>query len=112
MKYEVKHAMNHGDRCPFCGQELHVENGVFQCGGDGEGICSIWSAIYDFGRAVKSLPKYATLDLDLWIDEWILGEIGQTWTEADWDRELHLRGVREIWNLPPGCQKVGPVGVV
>lgn len=98
-KYHVPYGMNHGDRCPFCDQELFVENDVFQCGGDGEGICSIWAAIYDFGRAIERLPKSAKLDLDLWIDEWVLSEVGQTWTEIEWDRDLHLRGVREIWGL-------------
>ena len=102
MNYEVKYDMLHGQLCPYCKQVLHVESGVFECGGEGEGICSIWSAIYAFGRAVNSLPmpRPATLDVDLWIDEWLDGEIGQSWAEAGWDRDLHLRGVRETWNLP------------
>lgn len=100
LKYAVKYEMKAGDRCPYCDQELFVdENGGFQCGGDGEGICSIWCAIGDFGRDAKKLPKFAKLDLDLWIDEWVLGEVGQTWTEIGWDRDLHLRGVRETWGL-------------
>lgn len=100
MNYEVKHPMQHGDRCPYCEQVLHVEDGVFECGGEGEGICSIWAAIYDFGRAARSLPRSAAIDVDPWIDEWLDGFIGQTWTEVGWNRDLHLRGVREVWNLP------------
>lgn len=100
MKYDVKYAMQHGDRCPYCDQVLHVDNGVFQCGGDGEGICSIWSAIYAFGSAVNRLPRYAAIDVEAWIDEWLIDEVGQSWAEIGWDRALHLRGVRETWNLP------------
>ena len=100
MNYEVKHEMKHGDRCPYCTQTLHVENGVFECGGEGEGICSIWSAIYDYGLAVNGLPRYATVDAELWIDAWLDDFTGQSWAEAGWDRALHLRGVRETWNLP------------
>ena len=99
MNYVVKHAMNDGEPCPYCGQILYVESDVFQCGGDGEGICSIWSAIYDFGRAAKKLPKSATINVEAWIDEWVVGEVGQSWTEIGWDRDLHLRGVRETWGL-------------
>jgi len=98
--YEVKYAMRHGEPCPYCKQILHVENGVFECGGEGEGICSIWSAIYAFGRAVKLLPRSATIDVELWIDEWLADFIGQSWTEVGWDRGVHMRGVRETWNLP------------
>jgi hypothetical protein len=106
LKYEVKYAMNHGEPCPYCGQILHVnEHDIFECGGDGEGICSIWSAIYDFGRAARSLPKYAAIDVDMWIDEWLAKFIGQSWAEAGWDRDLHLRGVRETWNLPAASKK-------
>ena len=100
MKYEVKYEMKHGDLCPYCANVLHVEEPEFQCGGDGEGICSVWLAIYDFGHTVGRLPKSATLDVDLWIDEWLADEVGKSWTEAGMDRELHLRGVRETWNLP------------
>jgi hypothetical protein len=99
VKYEVKYEMKHGDLCPYCGQVLYVEDEVFQCGGDGEGICSFWIAIYDFGRAASRLPKYASIDVESWIDEWLDAEIGESWTEIGWDRDLHLRGVREIWNL-------------
>lgn len=113
MKHEVKYAMNDGDPCPYCGQELYVDvDGVFQCGGDGEGICSIWCAINDFGKAVERLPKYVTIDIEAWIDEWIVEEIGQSWAEIGWDRDLHLRGVRETWNLPAGRQKEAPEGVI
>ena len=100
MNYEVKYEMKHGDQCPYCKQLLHVENGVFECGGAGEGICSIWSAIYAFGRAVNRLPRSAMLDVELWIDEWLADFIGQSWTEVGWNRDLHLRGVRETWDLP------------
>ena len=101
MNYEVKYAMAHGEPCPYCQQVLHVENGVFECSGEGEGICSIWCAIYAFGRAVDRLPKSATIDVDLWIDEWLADFIGpESWTEVGWDRDVHLRGVRETWNLP------------
>jgi hypothetical protein len=106
MNYEVKYAMKHGDRCPYCQQVLHVENDVFECGGKGEGICSIWSAIYAFGRAVNRLvcrhqgvPRSASLDVDRWIDEWLAEEVGQSWIKIGWDRGVHLRGVRETWNL-------------
>ena len=99
MNYDVKHQMKHGELCPYCQQVLHVENDVFECGGEGEGICSIWAAIYDFGRAAKLLPKSATIDVDLWIDEWLADFIGASWTDVGWDRALHLRGVRETWNL-------------
>ena len=100
MKYEVKYEMKHGDLCPYCQQVLHVESGVFECGGAGEGICSIWSAIYDYGRAVDSLPRSAMLDVERWIDECLDGFVGQSWTEVGWDRDVHLHGVRETWNLP------------
>jgi len=99
VKYEVKYTMNHGEQCPFCGQELHVEDGVFQCGGDGEGICSFWIAVNDFGRAIERLPTYATIDIEKWIDAWVVEQVGQSWAEIGWDRDLHLRYVREIWNL-------------
>ncbi|HSX23239.1 MAG TPA: hypothetical protein VLE97_10750 [Gaiellaceae bacterium] len=112
MKHEVKYAMNDGDPCPYCGQTLYVEDGVFQCGGDGEGICSIWCAINDFGRAAKALPAYAAIDVEAWIDAWVMNEVGQSWAEIGWDRELHLRGVRETWNLPTGCQNPPAAGVV
>lgn len=112
MKYEVKYAMNHGDRCPYCEQELFVEDGVFQCGGDGEGICSIWCAINDFGKAVEHLPKYATIDVELWIDDWLDGFLGQSWAELGWDRDLHLHGIRETWNLQADCQNQPATGVV
>lgn len=109
MKYEVKYAMNYGDPCPYCGQELYVEEGVFQCGGDGEGICSIWSAIYAFGRAAKREP---TIDVEAWVDAWIVEEVGQRWAEIGWDRDLHLRGIRETWNLPAGSQKPASENVI
>lgn len=100
MRYAVPYAMNHGDRCPYCDQELFVEDGVFQCGGDGEGICSVWCAINDFGKAVERLPTYATINVEQWIDAWLAETVGESWAEIGWDRVLHLRGVREIWQLP------------
>ena len=105
MNYEVKYEMKHGDRCPYCEQVLHVENEVFECGGEGEGSCSIWCAIYAFGRAVNQLPSYASIDVERWIDEWIVGEVGASWTEMGWSRDLHLRGVRETWGLPPATKE-------
>lgn len=101
MHYEVKYAMKHGEQCPYCQQVLHVENEVFECGGEGEGFCSIWSAIYAFGDVVKGRQRSwsATFDLDRWIDDWLDEEVGQSWTEIGWDRDVHLRGVRETWNL-------------
>ena len=100
MKYDVKYAMQHGDRCPYCGQVLHVENDVFECGGEGEGICSIWAVIYDFGKTAGRLSRSTLIDVESWIDDWLDGFIGLTWTEVGWDRSLHLRGVRETWGLP------------
>lgn len=84
------------ERCPYCGQVLYVdENGTFECGGEGEGICSIWSAIGDYQRTVRQLPASAALNVDHWIDEWVVEAVGQSWNEIGWDRELHLRGIRE-----------------
>jgi hypothetical protein len=103
MNYEVNYPMKHGDRCPYCQQVLHVENDVFECGGEGEGCCSIWSAIYAFGHAVNRRQRSTTLDVELWIgewlDEWLAAEVGQSWSEIGWDRDVHLRGVRETWDL-------------
>lgn len=92
-------SVKHGAPCPYCGQTLHIEHGVFECGGEGEGTCSIWSAIGDYGRTAQRLPKSATLDVERWIDEWIVDAIGVSWTEVGWDREQHLRGVRAHWSL-------------
>ena len=38
--------------CRYCRQSLYwAPDGHFECGGDGEGACSFWSAIGDYDRA-------------------------------------------------------------
>jgi len=80
------------ESCRYCGQELYVApDGHFECGGDGEGICSFWSAIGDYKRAGR--PAL----LDAWLDDWIQEAVGVSWTAIGWDRDAHARAIRNYF---------------
>jgi hypothetical protein len=76
--------------CQYCGQELYVApDGSFECGGEGEGLCSFWCAINDYVRAGRSMP------LEGWLDAWLIGEVGVDWAEMGWDRAAHIKAIRD-----------------
>jgi hypothetical protein len=75
--------------CRFCAQVLYeAPDGSFECGGEGEGLCSFWCAIGDYDRAGRPMP------LKSWLDSWLLNEIGVDWTEMGWDRDAHAKAIR------------------
>jgi hypothetical protein len=77
--------------CRHCGQELYeTSDGQFECGGEGEGLCSFRCLIGDYRRLVgRSEP------LEGWLDAWIIGEVGVSWAEIGWDRDAHLKALRD-----------------
>jgi hypothetical protein len=79
--------------CRYCGQKLHWSGGHFECGGEGEGICSYWAAIGDYDRAGR--PK----DVGSWLDNWLHHEVGTTWAGIDWDRSKHIKAIRDYFKL-------------
>lgn len=81
--------------CRYCGQKLHWSEGHFECGGEGEGICSFWSAIGDYDRAGR--PK----DVEGWLDGWIQREVGTDWAGMRWDRGKHAKAIRDYFKLGP-----------
>lgn len=79
--------------CRYCGQKLHWSDGHFECGGEGNGVCSFWAAIGDYDRAGR--PK----DVESWIDRWLQHEVGTTWAGIDWDRAKHIKAIRDYFKL-------------
>lgn len=79
--------------CRYCGQELHWEGGHFECGGEGNGVCSYWAAIGDYDRAGR--PK----DVENWLDSWIHREVGTDFTAMGWDRAKHAKAIRDYFKL-------------
>jgi hypothetical protein len=88
--------------CRYCGQKLHWSDGHFECGGEGAGVCSFWSAIGDYDRAGR--PK----DVESWLDGWIQRELGTDWAGMGWDRGAHARAIRDYFKLSAPTQ--GPQG--
>jgi hypothetical protein len=79
--------------CRYCGQKLHWEGDHFECGGEGEGACSFWSAIGDYDRAGR--PK----DVEGWLDGWIQRAVGIDWKDMGWDRSKHAAAIRNYFKL-------------
>ena len=80
--------------CRYCGQELYTEpGGHFECGGDGEGICSFWGTIGDY--ALAGHPA----QLEDWLDDWIQEAVGMGWAEMGWDRAAHAAAIRDHYKL-------------
>ncbi len=78
------------ETCRYCGQVLYTApDGCFECGGDGEGICSFWSAIGDYQRAGKPEP------LESWLDAWIQNAVGVDWAAMGWDRAAHAAAIHD-----------------
>jgi hypothetical protein len=79
--------------CRFCRQPLHWSGGHFECGGEGNGICSYWAAISDYDRAGR--PK----DVESWLDSWLQREVGTDWAAMGWDRAKHAKAIRDYFKL-------------
>jgi len=80
--------------CRFCKQQLYwAPDGHFECGGEGEGACSFWSAIGDYDRAGR--PK----DVESWLDGWLQREMGTDWAGIGWDRAAHAKAIRAYFKL-------------
>jgi hypothetical protein len=85
--------------CRYCGQQLHWSDGHFECGGEGNGVCSFWAAISDYDRTGR--PK----DVESWLDGWLQREVGTDWAGVGWDRAKHAKAIRDYFKLsaaPPG----------
>lgn len=74
--------------CRYCKQPLHWAATYFECGGEGEGACSYWSAIGDYDRAGRPA------DIEGWLDGWIQRELGADWAARGWDRGEHAKAIR------------------
>jgi hypothetical protein len=79
--------------CRYCGQQAHWSDGHFECGGEGNGVCSFWSAISDYDRAGR--PK----DVESWLDGWLQREVGTDWAGIGWDRAKHAKAIRDYFKL-------------
>ena len=80
--------------CRYCGQKLYwAPDGHFECGGEGEGACSFWSAIGDYDRAGRPA------DIETWLDGWIQRELGADWATMGWDRAAHAKAIRDYFKL-------------
>ena len=80
--------------CRYCRQELYwAPDGHFECGGEGEGACSFWSAIGDYDRAGRPA------DVETWLDGWIQRELGTDWATMGWDRGAHAKAIRDYFKL-------------
>jgi hypothetical protein len=78
--------------CRYCGQQLYwAPDGHFECGGEGEGACSFWSAIGDYDRAGRPA------DIESWLDGWIQRELGADWATMGWDRAKHAKAIRDYF---------------
>ena len=79
--------------CRYCRQELYWPDGHFECGGEGQGACSFWSAIGDYDRAGRPA------DIERWLDGWIQRELGADWATMGWDRAAHAKAIRDYFKL-------------
>ena len=80
--------------CRYCRQTLYwAPDGHFECGGEGEGACSFWSAIGDYDRAGRPA------DIETWLDGWIQRELGADWATMGWDRAAHAKAIRDYFKL-------------
>lgn len=93
-KQPVKEAPAREKICRYCRQSLYwAPDGHFECGGDGEGACSFWSAIGDYDRAGRPA------DIETWLDGWIQRELGADWAAMGWDRGAHAKAIRDYFKL-------------
>ena len=80
--------------CRYCRQTLYwAPDGHFECGGEGEGACSFWSAIGDYDRAGRPA------DIETWLDGWIQRELGADWAAMGWDRGAHAKAIRDYFKM-------------